>query len=241
MNTPFEYIETTAGRIYKNDIPYVVDESFLSQFNRAIVFYSVFLIVIILLLYISNKRINEDIRRTAKHKMNLKNHYSVKKIPSYAHAQKIKLYNYHEEVPVEHIILIDIYGNLIDVDIERNYFVEKIRLGTDGLLYIIDFGVPKSVREITILTDPEKLLKEIGYTIELYDTYDNMVWSHTDSLNEKEQTLPIYINIPIKEIDTRLYKYEQLPKGNSKEIIIFNENALFLKLNEDGDDSFNVY
>lgn len=239
---PSGFIETKFGPIYKDDIPYVINEPFSHRFGKSMLFYSVFIIAFVLILYITYMQ--DYHKKTIKsiHERQLLQSNNIQKIPSSVEAQTIYIYNSTNQIPLDHIVLIDIYNNVIDVDIKYNYFAKHKKIGNSGDLYSIDFGSAQEIKEITLIMDPDKLFylhdKNAGYTIDIYNS-NKKVWTHSDMINNsKEVTIPIYKDIYL----FKPTEYEKLNStGIAKDILLFNENLLALKLRENGEDGYYNY
>jgi hypothetical protein len=256
IENPFQYgdyVETSYGSIHRDDIPYVIQEPFKHKFTKAFLFYSVFIIIFILIIYLTysyeyHKKVVNAIKVTHMENIIL----PPKKIPSSAETSIVKVYNYMKPIPLEHIILIDVYNNVIDVDIQHNYFVHKYKIGEGnmGELYSIDFGSTQIVKEIVLQLNPDGELNTNGVaiTLDLYNIDNKKTWSYSGPLSQRENTIQIYkeIYVPMNEYEYEkklelVNQMEELSNsGTNREIILFNENTLSLKLREQ-DENYDGY
>ncbi len=254
-----EFIETTNGYIHKNDIPFVMDEPFSYKFGKSMLFYSVFIIAFAVVIYIIYaQEYHEKAVKAIRSSYLMNEGRQPIKVLSSEEVQTIKVYNYTASFPLEHIVLIDNHGNVIDIDIQRNYFVNHSKIGPHkaGDLYSIDFGSPRRVVEVVLMVDPDKLNERTGFVLELFDSAGIKVWSHYDLISKKEISIPIYKEVYASssesiedKISAGLNHYERLPgsAGSSysslsdQELMLFNENSLATKLREDGNDEYTMY
>lgn len=243
-----DYVETLHGSIHKDNIPYVIKEPFKHKFAKAFLFYSIFIVIFIVIIYIINSY--EYYKKTlaaikASHLETLATP-PIKKVPMIVEMSRIKIFNFINPLPINRIVLIDINNNVIDVDTEHNYFVNKYKIGDEkkGNLIDINFGNTQIIKEIILFVDPDKVIelnpnegKGLFITLDLFNN-DNKTWSYSGILSQKENTIK-----PFKEVFVPLTPYEQkmstvkpydelLNSGSNQEILIFNENKLALKLRE---------
>jgi hypothetical protein len=237
---PFEddFVETKYGKIHKSHIPYVTIEPNSRKLIKACLFYSIFVLAFTVIIYtIYLHQINKKNARAAREMQLRRASLGVKKIPSAIEMSRIKVFNFNEPLPIEHIVLMDIYNNVVDIDVKRNYFVERYKIGLEkqGELLDADMGSSMTIKEIVIFIDPDKLFSSgsgdgISIMLELYN-FENKVWTYFDVLNEKENSIKIFYEVPDESPKT-FDVYEKIEPGHSEEIIISNENALAIKLQE---------
>lgn len=240
------YIEIDKGSIHKDYIPYVIDEPVKYKLSKAVVFYSIFIVLFILVIYITytyehHKKLIKDIKKSHLDALSI----TPQKIPAIAEVSKVRVFNFTQPIPIEHIVLVDINNNIIDVDIKYNYFVKSYNVGPDnqGKLFDIDFGSPQTIKEIMINIDPDKVQlnssegKGVYITLELYNG-DKKTWQYSGVLSKKENSVRIYKEVykPINQYERKLDMINQMEllsnSGTNREITIFNENALAIKLRE---------
>ncbi len=236
-----DYVETKFGKIHRSDIPYVTMEPSSFKIIKACLFYSIFVIVFAVIIYTiylhHNAKINEC---SAKETYLRTASIGVKKISSPVEMSQIKIFNFSESLPIEHIILIDMNNNVIDIDVKRNYFIKRSRIGLEnrGELLDVDLGSAILVKEIVVLVDPDILFSSgtgtgLSIMLELYN-FENKVWTHFDVLRKKETTIKTYyevLNVPTEPYNSN-ESYEIIKNGRNREILISNENTLAIKLRE---------
>ncbi len=221
------YIETTNGPIHIHDIPYVTTEPIKYKFIKVCLFYGLFIVVFFMIIYtvFLNERKNKNMDC-----LHLNNIHapSFKKIPASINMSKIRIFNFTESLPIEHIILIDINNDIIDIDVKYNYFIKTYKIGSDSLgeLIEMDLSFSKSIKEIVLLVNPEKLFasntKKL-VTIELYN-FDDKVWEFSSMIDQKENSFKIYKEAPITNVT-------KMDIHDGKNILISND-LLPIKLEE---------
>lgn len=222
------FIETKYGKIHKYDIPYVQSEPFYDQALKVLIFYSIFIVVFIIIICVLYMNGNA----TQHPNQILRQSYQPHKINTIAKARVIKISNYRHPIPIEHIILIDVYDNVIDVDVMHNYFIKKHKVGQNGEMYEIDFGSEQTIKEIIVQLNPDKawLSSERGLgvnvRIDLFDMDMNKSWNYNGFLTRKHNAIPIHQEVFVDAANRRPMQ------KNDNELLIINENDLAIKLTE---------
>ncbi len=233
-----DVIQTKYGKIHISDVPFVTMEPNNRKLIKVCLFYSVFVIIFTIIIYTIYLYQNNEKNTNILREFHLRRtSIGVKKIPSSVKMSRIKIFNFRESLPIEHIVLVDIYNNIVDVDVYRNYFIEKYNIGLEnkGEVFDVNFGSTMILKEIILLVNPEKLFSKkvarLSIMIELYN-FENKTWTHFDTLREKENSIKIFYEVPDTNSNDIFDEYEKIKDGNNKEINIFNENNLAIKLRE---------
>ena len=262
LETPNQEIEINTQRvkgiINTSNVPSYVNNILSYHKDNTYLFYFIILLFISVIYYITyNNSYYNKTNKTIELYEELDN--KVKKINTYVVGNTIKVYNYIYNIPLENIIVIDILGNVIDINIDRSRYVKHYNIGQKngtniGDLYIIDLKSNIYIKEIILMINPDVMDIEYdgelgtGYTIDIYD--DNTKnWTHSGIINHKENHIPIYDIVPLSEEEIRinntnsLESLYDLPCDNmtDKEVLMYNESRLALKLKEDGQDEYWTY
>ncbi len=238
--TNSSYIRTQSGYIHIKDIPEVRSEPLITKFEKSLVFFTAIIVIILVFIYlvhIKQLRTEEMINIQKEEALNQTNRFSktnldtYEYIPHQVNAQMINVYNQSRHLPLENIVLIDINNNIIDIDIQRNYFLKIYNIGEHGVMFSMDLGSEKTIREIILISKETEYINAVN--IDLYDSNRVKVWSFNDylpDLRENSITIKKLICKPIKS------EYEVLGGGpTDQEKIINNENHLAFRLSENNE------
>lgn len=219
-----EYIKTKFGNIHLNNIPIVRDEPFTYKFNKAMMFYSI--IILILFIIISMIVFNDKPVKMHIDPILQQQHSSIK-------MSVIDVYNYNEKINLENIILITTDNNLINIDIKHNAFVKHNDIQS-GNIYTINLQQEYVIREIMLISDAYKYITSVN--IDLYNLTKNnkKVWEYSGYLKDTREN-----SIQISKLVLNHHKIEpELLSDNATttEVITMNEDNLMLKLSENGEE-----
>ncbi len=240
-----EYIETKNGLIHIDDVPRVTTESFKSRIGKAILFYSVFIVALVIIIYLMYAyEYHRRAVQTIKTSHLISSMIQPTRVPDIAQTRLIKIYNHNYAIPLSNIILVDIYDNVFDIDTKRNYFISHKKIGEEnkGDLFEIDFGKEILVKEIILMVDADKVILQpstgsgVAINMEIFDINYKRVWSYSSILSQKETTIQIFKEVYQTNSSTRKYSFARLVNTDETEKVIFSENELAIKLKEDSEE-----
>jgi len=232
-----EYIKIGSETLPINELPLVIDEPIEHKLGKAVIFYSVVIVILCLLIWIS--WISRPVEKKCKIKKLLGTTSDKIKMTSF------DIYCQYEPIKIDNIILNTTDQNIIDIDIITNEHVEIIKF-KNGLLYSFDFGFELEVENITIISDEYKYIKHIN--IDLFND-GKKVWEYKDILPyQRENTIlistPNIMPLLPYSVDTinlnngmpshNLEEYDDKKMADKGKYII-NDKYLQIQLSEDSE------
>ena len=179
-------IQSAYGDIKSTDIPLIVKEPYKRRVEKLCLVFSILVIVFVYILYFSHR--NNKYKKLYKEKLFIHKKSASRIIG----VRKFNFYNPSKILDINNIVLLDINNNIIDIDVQHNYFIQKYHIGS-GFLYSIDFGKTLLIKEITIIR--EHYNRDNIIYIDAFNEDDDVIWNYGGLLKEDGRETNIQISI----------------------------------------------